>query len=410
MSDHRTPRPFQSLAHVQRFFQEQDPKPGSSYGLERIEQAVERLHHPERHYQVIHVGGTSGKGSTCVMIASILQAAGYSVGRYTSPALLTPLERIVVNDKAISERTALRLINRLWPQIKDLSLTHFELFTVLAFSYFAERKVDYAVIEVGVGGKLDATNVVQPTVAVVTDVGLDHTELLGKTKRLIAQDKQAIIKPGCIGLTGSPLVQRGTYVPLNTGRLISNNLSGIEFHYKRHRRLRLGMVGSYQVRNAILAIEVAQRLGVASQAIRYGLRTAYLPGRFEVIHKKPVVIIDGAHNPQKMLAFTHALKQMIPLQHQRVVALCAIKQTKDSYHTLKPLLPLLDEMILTTFAQSHSMAELERVIRRLNRSIKIHKIANATKAYQQLRRQLGKDDVGIVTGSLYLIGKLYPVF
>lgn len=375
----------------------------------RMEQAVDRLAHPERRYRVVHVGGTSGKGSTCQMIASILQAAGYSVGVYTSPALISPLERIVVNGKSITERTALRITNRLWQHVVNIHPSHFEFFTLLAFQYFADRQVDYAVVEVGVGGRLDATNVVQPTVAIVTDIGLDHMNLLGNTKQHIAKDKQAIIKPSCIGLTGSRLVKRGEYISLTAAKIHSTTLHGTEFDYKSLKKIKLRMLGAYQVRNAILAIEATRRLGVASQAIRYGLQQAYQPGRFQVISKHPLVIVDGAHNPQKMTAFVQSLKQVVPIEQKRVIGLCAIKQTKDSYHTLKPLLPLLDEIILTTFPRSHSLTELERVIRRLNRTIKVSKVSDAPTAYQQLRTKLRKQDIGLVTGSLYLIGKLHPV-
>lgn len=408
MSDHRAPRQFQSLKQLQTYLHELEPQAGSSYSLQRMQQAVERLQHPERRYQVVHVGGTSGKGSTCTMIASILAAAGYSVGLYTSPSLRTPLERITVDGKAITERTAIRIVNQFWPMVTDLHLTHFETFTLLALQYFAERQVDYAVIEVGVGGKLDATNVVQPTVAIVTDVGLDHTELLGKTKQLIAHDKQAIIKPGCIGLTGSRLVKRGTYIPLDRAVIHQTTLLGTDFSYKTCKHLQLKMLGAYQVRNAILAIEATQRLGIASQAIRYGLRTAYQPGRFQVMVRKPLIIVDGAHNPQKMKAFIYSLKQIVPLQQKRVVALCAIKSTKDSQQILKLLLPIVDELVFTTFPRSYSLTALEQAVQSIDKQIKVEKIADPVKAYHYLRDHLQTNDVGVVTGSLYLIGKLLP--
>lgn len=408
MSTH-SPAHFRSLAEVQRRLRDNEPQAGTSYQLGRMEQAVARLGHPEQRYRVVHVGGTSGKGSTCQMIYSILQAAGYSVGIYTSPALVTPLERIMVNGKAISQRTFVRMANDLWPIVRDFNLTHFEFFTLVAFQYFAQRQVDYAVIEVGVGGQFDATTVVQPTVAIITEIGLDHTELLGKTVQTIAQDKQTIIKPGCIGLTGSRLVRRGRYIDRTKVKIHSTTLTETMFSYAHHRKLRLNTIGAYQVRNAVLAIEAAERLHISSAAIRTGLQRVKHPGRFEIITRRPLLIADGAHNPQKMTAFISSLKQVVPVQQRRVICLCSIKYTKDLYHTLKPLLPIVDELILTTFPKSASLTVLRRTAKQLQPQLAIKAISHTLSAYRYFRSRLNHPDVGIITGSLYLIGKLYPV-
>lgn len=408
MSTH-CPDRFRSLRQLQSRLRDNEPQVGTSYQLERMEQAVERLEHPERRYRVVHVGGTSGKGSTCQMIYSILQAAGYSVGIYTSPALITQLERIAVNGKQISERVFLRMANSLWPIVQDLKLTHFEFFTLLAFNYFAQRQVEYAVIEVGVGGKFDATNVVQPTIALVTEVGLDHVELLGDTLKKIAQDKQAIIKPPGLGLTGTPLIRLGTYIDRSKARIIETTLTNTIFSYKQYKRLRLNTIGSYQIRNAVLAIEAARRLHISGAAIRSGLQRVSHPGRFEVIRRRPLIIADGAHNPQKMTAFVASLKQVVPLKRQSVICLCSIKYTKDLYHTLKPLLPLVDELILTTFPKSASMSAMKRIAQQLQPQLSVKSIGHALSAYHYFRSRIQPLDVGIITGSLYLIGKLYPV-
>lgn len=406
MSDHRAPRQFKSIAQLHTFLKERDPKPGSSYSLERMQQAAERLRHPEQQYKVVHVGGTSGKGSTCTMIASILEAAGYSVGHYTSPSLVSPLERLVVNQKMATESVALRLVNRLWPQLSDLKLSHFEFFTILALQYFAERRVDYAVIEVGVGGQYDATNIVQPTVAVVTTVGLDHTALLGKTLRSIADHKQAIIKPGSIGLTGSKLIKRGRYIHVDAAKHILPTLTTTTFDYGQMKRIELSTGGRYQVRNAILAIEAARALGIAEPAIRYGLRAAKLVGRFQVLGRRPLIIVDGAHNPQKMAAFVDALTAVVDTKRQRIVCLYAMKSTKDMRKTLLPLARLLDTVVVTTFPRSYSPHTIRRVLRSLNHHVQIKLEPNPKLAYTVWRRSIQPADVGIITGSLYLIGYL----
>ncbi len=399
----------QRLEDIEQYLHDHELKAGKGYSLERMQAAVERLGHPERKFKVIHVGGTSGKGSTCTFIAHILEAAGYSVGLSVSPSLATPLERIQINGKPIREQTALKLLRTLWPLILELKLSYFETFTLLTFQYFAGRTVDYGVIEVGMGGKYDATNVVQPTVAIVTEVGLDHMEILGRTKAIIAKDKQEIIKPGCIGLTGSRYIKRGIYIDLDQAKLKEVSLRGIIFSYRRWKQLQVISPATYQVRNAVLAIEATSRLGVGSAAIQFGLKQPQQRGRFEVVSQKPLVVADGAHNSQKMTAFVKALKLLIPLQQRRVIALCTVKKTKDLPATLKPLLSSLDEIILTTSPHRYSLQQLEQAVHKLKPRLKIRKLANPQAAYRLLRKSLQKEDVGIITGSLYLIGQLLPL-
>lgn len=377
------------------------------YSLERIVQAVDRLHHPEQRYRVVHVAGTSGKGSTCQLLAAILSAAGYRTGLYTSPHLVRFNERIKLNNRCITDTALLQLIHELWPIVADLHLSYFEWSTVLAFVYFAKRQVDYAVIEVGMGGRLDATNVVTPTVALVTEIDLDHTEHLGRTRRTIAREKAAIIKPGCIGLTGSRYVRRGRFVNLDNYQIVSSSLTGTVFHYGPYRRLQLGLVGSYQVRNAIMAIAAAQALALPERAIRRGLSTARIAGRFEILRRRPLIIADGAHNPHKMAAFVQSLRLATSAQQFRqTIALVSIKYTKDITQTLRPLLPLVDCVIITAFTESASLQKIRTVAKQLRPHLEVIIQPQAYLAYSLLRRRLQSHDLGIVTGSLYLIGDL----
>lgn len=401
---------FNSLGQLEAFLEKQNANRTDSYTLERMQQTVNLLGHPELDYKVVHIAGTSGKGSTCQMIYSILRAAGYSVGIYTSPALVSPLERIVVDGKEISERKALQIINQHWKLLEPLRLTYFELFTVLTFLYFSEKKVAYAVIEVGVGGRLDATNVVTPTVAIVTEVDLDHMELLGNTRQKIAREKEAIIKPGCIGLSGSTYVKRGRYIDLSKATNIKPTLSGTTFSYKSFQKIKLNLVGSYQVRNAILAIEAAQGLHLPKPALYKGLHQVKHLGRFEVISRKPLVIVDGAHNPHKMTAFVDSLEQLQQLeQFQQVIGLISIKYTKDIKHTLQPILPLLDVVIITTFGESAPAIKIAQVAHELQPDLPIFVSHQPRRAYRLFRKHLHRSDLGIITGSLYLIGELYSV-
>ncbi|MFA5994952.1 MAG: folylpolyglutamate synthase/dihydrofolate synthase family protein [Patescibacteria group bacterium] len=399
---------FTSLADIEHYLHKQDAKRGTGcYTLERVQQAVVRLDNPQLKYKVIHVGGTSGKGSTCQMIYSILRSAGYKTGIYTSPHLTGPLERLVINGRSIGETAFVKLLNSVWEKIKDLQLTYFELFTVLALYYFAQSQVDYAVIEVGVGGRLDATNVVTPKVAVVTDVGLDHTDLLGKTKRAIAKEKEVIIKPGCIGLTGSTYVKCGRQLNLNEADILKQNLTGTVFNYKTFKNVQLNLVGKYQVRNAILAITVAKALHVNKTAIYQGLKQVKSKARFQVVSKQPLIIIDGAHNPQKMRAFTDSLRQVVKVKdYNQVIVLLALKYSKDATATLRSLLKFTDVLILTSFDQGMSLLTLRQVARQLNPRLKIILQKDPILAYQKLQTMLQPKDLGLVTGSLYMIGKL----
>lgn len=401
---------FRSVRQFEQYLEQHDPPRDQGYILDRIQAAVERLHHPELRYKVIHVAGTSGKGSTCRLIANILQTVHYRTGLYTSPHLVRINERIMINQRPITDQAFLRLVNTLWPKVADLCLSYFEWLTLLALVYFAERKVNYAVIEVGMGGRLDATNVVTPTVAIVTEIGLDHTEQLGRTRRQIAREKEAIIKLGCIGLTGSRYVHRGRYINLDRVALVKESLSGTIFHYRSYRNLNLGMPGRYQVRNAILALEACRVLHIPESALRRGLKTAQHTGRFTVFRRRPLIIVDGAHNPQKMKAFTTSLRHLTAgTAFERVIVLIAIKHTKDLSGTLRPLLPLVDHVIITTFAEGAAPNLIRGVIHRLHPAITTEIEPHSGRAYAHLREQLTARDLGIITGSLYMIGNLYSV-
>ncbi|EKD76702.1 MAG: hypothetical protein ACD_43C00017G0002 [uncultured bacterium] len=401
---------FRSLKQFERIIEQHDKQRGDSYQLNRMQQAVERLQHPDRNYKIIHVTGTSGKGSTCAMLSSILQAAGHSVGLFVSPHLITIRERIVVNNRLITERQLLQLVNRLWTKVSDLNLTYFEWCTLSALVFFAQRKVEYVVLEVGMGGRLDATNIVSPVLAIVTVVGFDHMEQLGNTLPKIAKEKAAIIKPGCIGLTGSRYVKRGRYVDTARAKITTATLAGTTFTYGPFQKLQLNLVGAYQVNNAVLAIDAALALHVSRRAIAQGLRQVKQRARFEVLSHRPLIIVDGAHNPQKMQAFVGSLRVLVPLQnYSQRSALISVKYTKDLYATLRPLIPLLDTIYITSFAQSAPIQQIKAAVRSINPYVKIIVEPNLIAAHHLFRKKLDKHAIGIITGSLYMIGNLYSV-
>lgn len=398
---------FRSLNHIENYLLKADEQRHDHYTLDRVQQAVEILGNPQLKYKVVHIGGTSGKGSTCQIVSSILQASGKHVGLFTSPAIVSPLERLQMNGKPVTEKKFIELTNRVWPQLEPIQLTYFEFFTIMALYYFAEAKADYAVVEVGMGGRLDATNVVTPTVAIVTTIGLDHTKQLGRTRPLIAREKEHIIKPGCIGLTGSQYVHRGIYIDTTKTRIHNQDLSGTVFTYRSYKRLRLNMLGQFQIHNAVLAIEATRRLKISDAVIRKGLQLASNPGRFEIITRQPLVIMDGAHNPEKMTSFVGSLQKIIDIKsYDQVVGLIALKYNKDATATLRPLVRKLNKVVITTFDQGMSVNQLRNIVRKINPTVKVVLQANSTKAFREFTGQVQPRDLGIITGSLYMIGNL----
>lgn len=398
---------FKSLNQIQNHLQRQDKNRKDHYTLGRMQQAVERLDHPELQYRVVHVTGTSGKGSTCHMIQSILQAAGYRVGLYTSPVLVTPLERITINNRSITEPSMVRLINVIWPNIADLRLTSFELFTLLALYYFAGKQVDYAVVEVGMGGLYDATNVVQADLAIITSVGLDHTDSLGKTKHAIARHKAGIIKPNSIALTGSRLIKKAKFIDTHKYSVQHRSHQGSVFHYQSLKNIHLALLGDFQIQNAVLAIEAARVLHISQPAIRKGLEKVHHRYRFMICSSRPYIIADGAHNPDKMTAFANSLfKYIVKPTNAKVIALVSVKYNKDINQTLKPLLSLVDELIITSFDISAPVEKIRTVAKQLSPNLPCTVQVNPHQAYRLFRRKLQTNDIGIITGSLYLLGEL----
>lgn len=402
---------FTSVQQLERYMIRNDKLRDDHYTLDRMQEAIKRLGRPDHLYTVIHVAGTSGKGSTCQILNAILLASGTSVGLFTSPAIVGPLERIRINNRPITEREFLKHVNVLFNIVGDLRLTYFELFTLAALYIFAQKKVQYVVLETGMGGRLDATNVVDSKLALITDIGLDHTEVLGNTLLAIAKEKAGIIKPGSKAFTTSPYIVRANarvrLIRPERATIVIENLSGTHFHWGSLRNLHLSLIGDYQIRNAVLAITAVQHLGITQTAIRKGLKAVRNPGRFEIVSRRPLIIIDGAHNPQKMLAFTSALQRLVPQErYSSRIGLIAMKFNKDFVKTLRPLVQLLDEVVITSFQHGAKVSELRNVIKQLKPSMIIHVQSRPQRAYQQFRERANETGFGVVVGSLYLIGEL----
>ena len=322
----------------------------STFHLERISRLLDRLGNPHLAVPTVHVAGTKGKGSTAAMIASILSAAGLRVGLYTSPSLHTVTERVRVGTEPIGQEEFASLVERMWPEVEWVGehggygpLMYFEFLTTLAFQHFSEINADFQVIEVGLGGRLDATNVVHPAVSVITSISLDHTGVLGDTIPSIAAEKAGIIKDG-VPVVVAPqdeaaldtirriALERGSPV-VDVGQTLSwqphdSDLDGQAFTVRGLRdtyKVSLPLIGEYQQENAATAIAAAETLMDAGHPLTKGdildgLRNVRWPGRFQVLRRDgPQVIADGAHNPYSMRRFVESLSLHVDYEHPFVV-------------------------------------------------------------------------------------------
>ena len=322
----------------------------STFHLERISRLLERLGNPHLAVPTVHVAGTKGKGSTAAMIASSLSVSGMRVGLYTSPSLHTVTERVRIGMKPIAQEDFAGLVERMWPEVEWVGehggygpLMYFEFLTTLAFQHFSETNADFQVIEVGLGGRLDATNVVHPAVSVITSISLDHTSVLGDTIPLIAAEKAGIIKDGLPVVVapqeasaldtirriaderGSPMVDVGRELSWQSHRSDLDGqaltVNGLNDTYE----VSLPLIGEYQQENAATAIAAAETLinagyPLTSSDILDGLRNVRWPGRFQVLRRAaPQVIADGAHNPYSMRRFVEALMRHVEFEHPVVV-------------------------------------------------------------------------------------------
>ena len=341
---------------------------GMRLGLERIEALLEALDHPEKRFSIVQVGGTNGKGSVSVMAASILKAAGLRVGLYTSPHLCSFRERIRVSSRAISREAVVEGVRELWPLIEPVDPTVFEAVTALALAHFARERVDLAVLEVGMGGRGDATTVGDPVVSVLSPIDFDHQAFLGWSLEEIAVEKAAIIRSGRgvaaaqaevvtaalrrrAEAVGVPLWLEGAEL---SARVLARDLSG--------QRLRLAgpgftlddlflpLLGAFQPQNALLAVAAVKALAFAGirvpeTRIRDGLARVRWPGRFELVGRSPWVVLDGAHNPAGAQALALSLRDAFGEQPKTVIV--GVSRDKDKAGILKALTPVASRLIVT---------------------------------------------------------------
>ena len=416
-------------------------KYGIKLGLKNITYLLSLFDNPHLKTRVIHVAGTNGKGSTAAMIASILKSARFKVGLYSSPHLVHFQERMRINGKCISKADVCQLLERLKPAIQQVASTEgyqhptfFEVITTMAFLYFMENNVDFSVMEVGLGGRLDATNVSRPLISVITHIDYDHMDRLGNTLCEIASEKGAIIKEKTPVVNArqsseaheviSTIAEKMNSSLYSVGREITpilkhSDLQGNYFDYSgifnHYDDLFLPLIGEYQIENASLAIAVAELLNdrgfsIHEQDIVGGLQETQWAGRFEIVQEHPLIILDGAHNPNGVAQFRKNLKKY--LSDQQIIAIIGIFSDKDYPGILKNIVPYINQLILT-MANNPRATPTHILAREAARYISPAKIIETTtvdSAIQTAIQIAGDKDIICVTGSLYTVGEAVAFF
>jgi dihydrofolate synthase / folylpolyglutamate synthase len=426
-----------------------DPK-NSGYQINRITKYLEYIGNPQYKYPVIHIGGTAGKGSTSIMTAQILSKLGLKVGLHTSPYLVSINEKfqIVENGRTedCSDNTLLSLINEFETNHKKYigqnnePLTFYEAIIALIFEYFRLQAVDVAVIEVAMGGRLDATNVVNSDVAILNSVGMDHMEFLGDTLEKIAWDKMHIIKPNkkfVCGITIPNIVEMIAEhaKSLNSStsflnkefefEIINSDENGSKFNFwnqhVKFEKINLPLFGIYQVHNAALAIEgifqyLQDKNSLTSEIINRAFENLRIKGRFDVIRQNPLIILDGAHNELKMNGLVNSILSTKLFEKYPKTLMIGFKKGKDASTMIKKLLELKPEKIFVTeFAKANSpntfplsVEEIQEILIANNFLEKnIYLEREISKAYEQFSNSLNRNSFGLATGSLYLLGNIY---
>ena len=399
---------------------------GSIPGLERINALLDKMGHPERSLKFIHVTGTNGKGSTCAMLANMFTKAGYKTGLYTSPYLVRFNERIQIDGVQISDQDVCAITEYIKPLADSIfeQPTEFEMVTALGFEYFARQKCDLVVCEVGMGGEFDATNVIlPPEAAVICNIGLDHTEVLGDTLEKIAATKSGIIKPGCDAVIyrEKPSVEdviatrcKAVGAKLHKADFadiqpVSHDLNGQVFNWERFQALHLPLLGEHQLHNAAVALTTAtvmQSRGwkLTDDDIREGLATVSWPGRFDVRRRDPLFIIDGGHNPQCIEALVKNIRDY--LAGRELTILTGVLADKDYNCMYRDVAPFAKEFITITPGNPRALDAHDLAAYLTQFGKPATACDTVAEGVRLAVEHAGKDGVVLCYGSLYMIGEI----
>ena len=399
---------------------------GTIPGLGRTQELLRKMGNPEKKLKFVHIAGTNGKGSTAAMTASILQQAGYRVGLYTSPYIYRFHERMQVNGVEISDEDLVAVTEYVKPLAQSMAEcpTEFELVCGIAFEYFLRQKCDIVVLEVGMGGAFDATNVIEcPEVAVITNIGLDHTDVLGDTLEKIAETKAGIFKEG-----GDAVIYRGVEsvekvfedicrqrnVSLKKAdfdglQLHSHGLEGQVFDCGARKNLQLPLLGVHQLKNAAVVLGIVDTLiekgwQISEENIRDGLKFARWPGRFDIVGKDPLFIIDGGHNPQCIDALVKNIADY--LTGTRLIALVGVLADKDYGEMFRPVMEYVTEFVCVTPDNPRKLPAAELAEHLQRAGAQAVACATVAEGVAKAKALAGGDGAVLCFGSLYTIGDI----
>lgn len=399
---------------------------GAAPGLGRIQELMERLGNPQEQLSYVHITGTNGKGSTAAMTASVLRSAGYRVGLYTSPFLWRFNERMNIDGRNIEDEALAQVTALVKPAAQALSdaPTEFELVTAIALTWFARELCDIVVLEVGMGGRNDATNVIPaPEAAVLCNIGPDHTAQLGSTLEAIAKNKSGILKPGCRGVlypntaaveavVSGVCRERG--IPLQIAdfsqiRVKRSDLSGQILDYKQYPGLYLPLLGAHQTRNCAVVLETLEALrqqgrNIPEEAVYQGIANTVWPGRFELLRREPVFIVDGGHNEQCFAALAENVKTY--LEGREIIALTGVMADKDYLEMYKGLVPLISRFVTVTPENPRSLdaESLAAFLRQLGKPAQA--AGSVEEGVKKALALAGTEGTVLAFGSLYMTGSI----
>jgi dihydrofolate synthase/folylpolyglutamate synthase len=401
---------------------------GIKFGLSKTENLLEAFGNPHEGQRYIHIAGTNGKGSTAALMASVLKEAGYKVGLYSSPHLVRFTERFNINGKEMSEQEAHGLIQEMkYLFSSEEPPTFFEATTAMALVYFARENTDIAIMEVGMGGRLDATNIINPMVCGITNISMEHREYLGNTLLEVAGEKAGVIKegvdlitaatkPGVLRLFEETAREKGApFRRVGKDIRYQSRAEGLSFHGRnwKMKKLQLGLTGKFQVRNGVLALGMLEVIGekgfrIPENAIREGLRNVVWSGRMQVVDENPTIMLDGAHNPGAARALADSIGKNSGFK--RVIMVVGIMEDKEILRVLRPTVSISDYIIYTRPAYWRAAAPeiLMQKAAFLGKPGEI--VPELIAAISKAKEIAGPKDLILITGSLFTVGEALAHF
>ena len=401
---------------------------GMKLGLNNIRNLTERLKHPEHRFPSIHIAGTNGKGSTVAILESILREAGYKSGRFISPHLKDMRERIQIRGRSITKKQVVESLRRMKPHIEATGASFFEILTAMAFLHFSENKVEIAVLETGLGGRLDATNVVTPLLTMITEIGLEHTRILGKRLESIALEKAGIFKPEIPCISGAThwrakkallelAIKRN--VPLyffkELVRLSNLHLSEQMSQFdcdtgsSNYHDLTLRLIGKHQIHNAALALLAVEELrkqgwNIPEQAIRNGLKKVQWRARLELLQENPKILLDSAHNPMAIRTLVSALNTIF--SYEQLILVFGVLKDKDYQKMFDQVAPLAEKIILTKPLSDRALDPHVLQHSSVVQGKQTEVIPNIQHAWTRALQLADKEDLVCGAGSIYFVGEV----